>query len=103
MTQQELVVATLRKARDTFQSYGDQHCAKSPPQPTKAAVNYAMVAEINATLLAIAAGDTVRPPDAFPAKARLRAFIETLGDREDETFVTYSAMLGDLRALTKDS
>mgnify|MGYP000311188419 CR=1 FL=1 len=65
MTQPDLITTTLRKARDTFQRYGDHHCAKNPPQTDKAAVNYAMVAEINTTLLAIAAGETVRPPDTI--------------------------------------
>ena len=105
----ELAAAALRKARDTFQRYGDNHLAKTPPQIDKAGVNFDMVAGINATLLALGAakaeevfGLSEQKPDS-PARERLRMFIESLGERDDDTFVQYDALLGDLRALTKDS
>lgn len=123
MTPSEQAIAVLKEARDTFQSYGDQHAAKKPPQPAKAEVNYAMVAKINAALLAlahetvglsdklfeealaaVAAGPGpaiyVEPP-THPAKERLRMYLETLGDREDDSWTEYGALVGDLRALTK--
>jgi hypothetical protein len=103
MTPGEFAIHTLRDARDTFLRYGDNHLAKDPPQPDKARVNYRMVDQINAALLALADAEVVGLSDNFPAKARLRAFIDTLGDRDDDSFVTYSALLGDLRALTKDN
>lgn len=63
----------LRRSREQFQFYGDQHMAKSPPQLEKAAVNYKFVAEINAALLAaptphftIGTAEVVRSPDNIP-------------------------------------
>lgn len=53
----------LRRSREQFQFYGDQHMAKSPPQLEKAAVNYKFVAEINAALVM---AETVRSPDNLP-------------------------------------
>jgi hypothetical protein len=46
------LLTVLRKARDTFQEYGDNHMAKMPPQRDKARRNYLMVDEINQALLA---------------------------------------------------
>lgn len=105
MTPDENLIAVLRKARDTFQRYGDNHLAKDPPQHGKAEVNYSMVREINEALLAVAEPEPVRLPDTIPsdARGRLRAFLDTLGDREDDSFTSYSCLVGDLRALTKDN
>jgi len=58
----------LKRARDQFQSYGDQHVAKSPPQVEKAATNYSLVAAINATLL-LMSDQIVRSPDVIQEKA----------------------------------
>ena len=57
----------LKRARDQFQSYGDQHTAKSPPQVEKAATNYNFVAAINATLLQMSS-QIVRSPDVNQEK-----------------------------------
>ena len=112
MTPSERAVIALKNARDTFQSYGDQHAAKDPPQPHKAAVNYAMVAQINEALLELAKEEVVRSSDALdltpevehhPAKERLATYLETLGDRADDSWTEYHAMVGDLRALTQHS
>lgn len=119
MTPSEQAVAALKEARDTFQRYGDLHAAKSPPQPEKAGANYRMVATINTALLALAqevAEDVrssdelqltlsmvVKPQPTHPAKERLKDYLASLGDRDDDTFVEYSALVGDFRALTKDS
>lgn len=116
MTPSELAITALKNARETFQRYGDLHAAKSPPQPEKAGVNYDMVTQINTALLALAqeAAEDVRSSDVFdltpsmatpgppaiPAQARLKEFISTLGERDDDSFVSYNALLGDLRALT---
>lgn len=118
MTPSERAIIALRNARDTFQRYGDQHAAKEPPQPHKAQVNYAMVAEINDALLALTGEELVRSSDILeltsdmetpvqppvpthPAKDRLKTYLETLGDRDDDAFVHYYALVGDLRALTQ--
>lgn len=128
MTPSEQVIAALKEARDTFQSYGDQHAAKTPPQPIKAEVNYAMVAKINAALLALAheavgLSDNMQPelaleldavvkagpgpaiiynePPAHPAKERLARYLDTLVGRADDSWTEYGALIGDLRALTK--
>lgn len=55
----------LIKARDQFQFYGDQHSAKIPPQVEKAKVNYALVAELNLGILALANAEVAskRVPD----------------------------------------
>ena len=52
----------LFACRAQFQSYGDQHMAKDPPQVEKAATNYAFVNDINLTLLEAA---SVRTPDSM--------------------------------------
>lgn len=51
---ESLLRAELLTCRDLFQTYGDNHMAKTPPQVEKADRNYARVAAINATLLAAA-------------------------------------------------
>lgn len=106
----------LRKLRDQFQFYGDQHSAKAQRmepigiitderdvQLEKARVNYALVAEINDVLLH---HETVRVPDTFPkgpmflpSIPHLIKFVETLAGREDEDYTTISMTIGDLRVL----
>jgi hypothetical protein len=100
------VAAVIRRVRDTVQGYGDQHASKDLPQPHKAQVNYQMVADLNELLSVLATQEAVRLSDNLaphPARERLKVFLETLGDRDDDAFVSYNALLGDLRALTKDS
>lgn len=52
MTSDETLRQTLRDARNLFQTYGDNHMAKDPPQRGKAWTNYIMVDRINRALAA---------------------------------------------------
>lgn len=51
MTRNDKLVNALTKARDVFQTYGDLHRSKTPPQLDKARANYMMVDEINKALV----------------------------------------------------
>ena len=51
MTRDEKLTAMLTRSRDVFQSYGDLHRSKTPPQLDKARANYMMVDEINKALV----------------------------------------------------
>lgn len=115
MTPTQRAITALKNARDTFQCYGDLHAAKDPPQPEKAGVNYAMVAEINSALLALAEEEAVGlsdrlqlsldivvpAPPPHPAQQRLKAYIDTLEGRDDDSWTQYNALVGDFRALTQ--
>lgn len=106
MTPSDLAVAALRKSREQFQFYADQHLAKTPPQSEKAQVNIALVAEINAVLLSLAEEEGVRAPDTLAerpvtaAAARIVEYAGTLRGRDGDDWTMVHMTIGELRAWT---